>query len=317
MNRRQYLVAASAVVPLAGCTSDNEDPSSDGNTSTSDQTELLESAQEELVNALDAFEAELDDIDEVDSRISFQDETIQAHLDQAESYLDDAEEEGADQEDWIEAMRGVVSLMRSFIDAFGSFADGLDEFQTGATYLENERYSDAELSFVEANDLINQSSDELVVAQENLDEIDFSEFSDSSEIDRIEMETQLEEFSALNTDLEYMTRTYRDLARGFGEFLPAAESFDNEQYGDAEDEFRSARDHFSSAASTIKEGEESATDDFIDDFIGLTCYAEALRDAADNYVSASEAASNSDWDTAESRAEDANAALERCDYQAT
>ncbi|WP_200530763.1 hypothetical protein [Halorubrum sp. LN27] len=199
MNRRQYLVAASAVVPLAGCTSDNEDPSSDGNTSTSDQTELLESAQEELVNALDAFEAELDDIDEVDSRISFQDETIQAHLDQAESYLDDAEEEGADQEDWIEAMRGVVSLMRSFIDAFGSFADGLDEFQTGATYLENERYSDAELSFVEANDLINQSSDELVVAQENLDEIDFSEFSDSSEIDRIEMETQLEEFSALNT----------------------------------------------------------------------------------------------------------------------
>lgn len=317
MNRRQYLVAVSATVPLAGCSSDNGDSTPGGGSSSLDETELLESAHEELENALDAFEAELDNIDEVDSRISFRDETIQAHLDQAESYLDDAEEGDVEQEGWIEAMRGVISLLRSFVTAFKNFADGLDEFQTGATYLENERYSDAESAFVEANDLIKQSEDELVVAQENLDGIDFSEFSDTSKIDRIEIEIQLEEFSVLNTDFEYLTRTYRDLARGFGEFLPAAESYDSEQYDDAENKFRSARNHFSSAASTIREGEESATDELIDDFIGLTCLTEALRDAADYYASASQAASNSDWDTANSHAEDANAALERCDYQAT
>jgi chromosome segregation ATPase len=317
MNRRQYLIAVSAAVPLAGCASDNESATTDGDSTGQDETELLESAHEELENALNAFEAELDDINEVDSRISFEDEVIQAHLDQAESYLNDAEEGGAEQEGWIEAMRGVISLMRSFVDAFENLADGLDEFQTGATYFQNERYSDAESSFVEANKLINQSQDELVVAEEYFDGIDFGEFSDSSEIDRIEMENRFEDFSALNTDFEYLTRTYRDLARGFREFLPAGESFDSEQYNDAEEGFRSARNHFSSAASTIREGEESATDEFIDDFIGLTCLTEALRDAADNYASASEAASNSDWDTANSHAEDANDALERCDYQAT
>jgi len=316
MNRRQYLIAVSATVPLAGCTSDTGDSTSGDDSSSSDETELLESAHQELEKALDEFETELDDIDEVDSRISFQDDTIQAHLDQAEEDLDDAEEAGAEQEDWIEAMRGTISLMRSIVDGFENFADGIDEFLTGATYLQNERYSDAESAFVEANDLINQSQDELVVAEENLNGIDFSEFSDSSEIDRLEMETVLEEFSALNTDLEYLTRTYRDLARGFSDFLPAAESFDSEQYRDAEDGFQSARNHFSSAASTIRDGEESATDEFIDEFIGLTCLTEALRDAADDYASASEAASNYNWDTAESRAEDANAALERCDYQA-
>lgn len=316
MNRRQYLAAVSAGAALAGCTSDGEDTSSSDSTSSSDQTDLLESAQKELENALDAFEAELDDMDEADNRISFQDEIIQAHLNQADSYLDDAEGQAVEQEDWIEAMKGTISFMRSITDAFRGFADSLDEFLTGATYLQNERYSDAESVFVEANDLINQSQDELVVAEENLDRIEFSEFPDSNEIDRLELETVLEEFSALNTDLEYMTRTYRDLARGFGEFMPAGELFDSERYENAVGGFQSARNHFSSAASTVRGGEESATDEFIDDFIGLTCLTEALRDAADNYASASEAASNSNWDTAESYAEDANAAFERCDYQA-
>lgn len=317
MNRRQYLAATVAVVPITGCTSDDGDSGSIGDSSSSENVKLLESAQDELETAIDTFESELDSIDGTDSRISFQGETIQAHLDQAESYLDDAEEETVEQNDWIEAMRDVISFMRSFIMAFESFSDGFDELQTGATYLQNERFIDAESTFIEANDYINQSDDELVLAREYLSEINFNEFSDTSEVDRIEIETYLEEFIALNTDLEYLTRTYRDLARGLADFMQAAESFDNEQYNDAQDEFGNARNHFSSAASTIREGEESATDVYIDTFIGLTCYTEAARDAADSFLSASSAASYSNWATAESHTKDASTALDRCDYQAT
>lgn len=315
MKRRQYLIAASAVVPLAGCASDSGDSNPSEDTSSPQEAELIESALEELESAVDAFESELDSVDDVSGRISFDDDIVQAHLDQAESDLDEAEEGDVEQGDLIDATRGMISFLRSVVRSFEYTTDAIDEFQTGATYLQNERYNDAESSFVEATDLINQSQDEFAVAEENLSEIDFDEFSESSEIDRLEMETALEDLGALNTDLEYMGRTYRDLARGFSDFIPAADSFDNEQYDDAEEGFRNARNHFSSAASTIKEGEESATDDLIDDFIGLTCYAEALRDGADYYTSASEAASNGNWDTAESYAEDAQAALERCDYE--
>lgn len=315
MKRRQYIIAASAVVPLAGCASDSSNSNPSEDTSGPQEAELIESALEELESALDAFESELDSVNDVSGRISFDDDIVQAHLDQAESDLDEAEKGDVEQGDLIDATRGMISLLRSIVRSFEYTTDAIDEFQTGATYLQNERYNDAESSFVEATDLINQSQDEFAVAEENLSEIDFDEFSESGEIDRLEMETALEDLDTLNTDLEYMGRTYRDLARGFSDFIPAADSFDSEQYDDAEEGFRNARNHFSSAASTIKEGEESATDDLIDDFIGLTCYAEALRDAADYYTSASEAASNGNWDTAESYAEDANAALERCDYE--
>lgn len=315
MRRRRYLAAVLATVPLAGCSSDSSRTDSPGGSSGPDQEELVQSAINELENALNAFDTELNEIDGIGGRISFQQETIQAYLDEADSYLDEAEAGSGDLGDQIEALGNTIDFMRSFVSSFQLFADGGNALQTGATYIDNGRYSDAKSTFEDAIDNFEQADNELVVAREVFKETDFTVFPDTNEIEKIELEQELESFTSLNNTLTYMSRAFRDVARGFTEFIPAAESFDDEQYSDATGEFQKAKNHFLSADSVIREAEESASDEVIDDVIGLACYTESLRDAAASYESASQEASESDWDDAESHASDAEAALERCDYQ--
>jgi hypothetical protein len=323
MKRRQYLVATCGAVVGAGCSgSSDTTPTPDEQAGTptisgpEEAQQHIESAHESFVSAVDTFEEEIEKFDSVEDRISFRPDVIDAHLDEAESELDEAETTAnSEQEEWIDEARQLVSWMRSIVDVYDYFGDGFDEFQTGLTYWDNDRMDDAADSFAETTDYLEEADSELSSAQTRFSDIDWDVFEDSDDIDRLELELMMEDLSAIVTDFIYFSDTYHYLALGFDHFLTAAEAFDNERWADAADRFSEAYEDFATAHSTISRGEEEASDEFIDDFIGLTCLTKAFRDSADHYQEAAEAAEANDWDRANEEADQAEQALERCDYE--
>lgn len=321
MKRRQYLAAVTAGVTSAGCLDDSDsttDPSTEEQQGNPEITEeKLIAAYREIDSAFEELDAEVDDFDNSDQRISFEASVIEAHLSEATSNLDEAEESSSsDYQQEIDTLRDVVDWVRTFTSAIENFANALDESQTAFTYWENERFQDSADSFGESNDYVSEAGDNLTSAEAKAEGIDWEVFEDYNEIEQLELELAIEELQAINTDWDYFTRTYQEMALGFDDFFTAATEFDNEQYSSAKDGFEQARSHFSSAVSISLNGEESASDVMVDEFIGLTCLTESMRDAADHFVSASEAADNGQWNQAEEDINNAETAIDRCDYEA-
>lgn len=320
MKRRQYITAISGSLALvAGCSGESDTPA-DTPTATTDKVneqELLNSAYDEIKEAYDVLQSELENFDDVDGRISFQRDVIDAHLDEARNYLENAKE-GNDQEytRQIEVLENTVDWMDVYTGSFENFANAIDEFQTGLTYWENERYQDAANSFSTSSELLGDAEEDLILAQNEFEDIDWDVFEDSDNITRLELKLAMEDLSNYVTDFDYFARTYHYIALGIDYFIPAADAFDNDQYEKAAEGFKNARDEFTTSNSIIREGEGSASDEFIDDFIGLSCLTESFRDAADHFKTASEAAQENNWGRAEEEVNKAQTALDRCDYEA-
>lgn len=326
MERRRFLVASAGIVGLSGCTDDQgfSDETPAQSTDTPDQgpdpqqaQQRLEAASTEFQDGWDEFDEEIESFDSIDTRVSFRSEVIEEHFNQVEDELDQAEPlANAEQQTIIEAFRNLLEWSRPTVSTFDIFADAVDSSLTAQTYFDNERYEDSANAFSESAGLLDDANEELTVAENRYEDIDFDAFDDYDEIAGLELEFAMEQMGSLITGFDYYARGMQHVALGMGSFQSAAEEFDNENFAEASDGFAEARNEFATGNNIITEGEESAPDEMIDHFIGLSCYTGAVRDAADHFKSASDAAQNGNWEQANGDVDNAETAIERCDFQA-
>lgn len=321
MKRRQFLVACSASTLTAGCLAgDDADEGTTPTGTSGDSGDVstaahVDEARDEFEAAWVTFEEESEKFDDVDNRVSFRTDVIDEHLDRSEAALDRAEESAsAEQQTEIDALRDVLDWSRSIVSAFDNVGNAVDEYATATSYLDNERFEDAAERFSAAVDYLDDAESNVTQARASYENMDETTFEDYDEVDALELELLIDDLEALVVDFRYLSRALERFALGYHSFEAGTEAFDDERYRDAADRFGDARGEFTTAHSITTEGEADASDDFIDDFIGFSCLTDALADAAGNFESASEAAQRGNRSRVESEFEDAEAALDRCEY---
>jgi hypothetical protein len=325
MQRRTFLTATTSVTAtgfLSGCTGGDGNESGSGGTPTksgeaktashlNSAGEALQSAGEEL-----ATESEnLSESDIEDGGVDIQPSTVNSYLDEASSELDAAEETATDNLlAQIEAARTYVSFARKLVEFLDVFAEGYSRTATGFTYFDSGRYSDAVEEFDEGQTKFEESNDLLTVTQDRSENLDTETLDSIDEIEIDSMKTDLSTLSDLMPVMRALTIGFRHMSEGMIDYEPATENLDNEEYTKAHENFNKAFDHFTAAETHFEDHEESAPESVKSDIIELTCYAGAIKDGCRHLAAAAEAQANGNYDRAESKADEASNAFDRCSF---
>ncbi|SIR58547.1 hypothetical protein [Natronorubrum thiooxidans] len=349
MYRRRALSAVGgsvATLSLAGCLGDDDDGSSQG-TNTEEETEneeetdtdtddgnaeteseeettgqtvdesaeLIATADETLDEAVDEFEAALDDTDDPLGERSNAIETrpIEARIDDAETNLA-AARDGAtdDQLETIAALEDVVEFLRDFVAVFSAFGDAMDEFEVWEQYLDQERWEDAVRVAERAESYNDDAMDSMTVARSTFDDIETDALKDVDEIDRVELEVTLEELEDMLTVLDVFFTGGRQFAEAMIPFDDAITALEAERFQTAASEFSAADAAFTKAYHTFTDAEDDAPAEFRSDLIDMSCELDALSDAAAYYALGASEYADGNYSRGDEYFADGEAAAERC-----
>jgi len=329
MDRRRYLrgVLAVATVPVAGCSGDGGDtptPTETATTTAGTPTETatpgvadyIETAETELGRASDEMNQESEGFDEVEGNAGFETEPILSHLDEADAALEAVEGNATDeQQEKIDALAATSEWLRTTTGVLDDFTTMMGHVETGLGHFDNNRFEDAIAALQDGQTAREDVSDQLVIANDELESIDADQLGDVDEFDLESVRNSFEELNSVVDTMEYFISAFIDMVRGFQDFFPAATAYDEGEYADSIDGFADARDHFVTARSTFEEGESAATTDLESTIRELTCLAGAMRDGAEHYRTAAEAAEMGNTDEADQAVERAQNAMDRCENE--
>jgi hypothetical protein len=336
MKRRQYVrgVLCAAAVTVAGCSGDDgptptatDVPATDTDTQVDTPTatdtptetptetpEPIETARTQLGLAANELDREGDAFSRPGDGVDFEAETVTGHLDGADAALEIAGRNATgDRAETVDALRETSAWLRATATALEEFAGMMSVVQEGIDHFEGNRFEEAITALQDAQDARESASEQVDVAEERLNGIDVERVEGIDEIDFPELQESFETLDRTVAAMEFFLAGYIDLTRGFREFLPAATDYDEGGYADAIDGFETARGHFENARPTFEEGETVAPPEFESSMADLTCLAGAMRDGADHYAAAAEAADAGNDEEASQRVADAEAALDRCE----
>ena len=326
MHRRQVLAIAGgsiAMFSLSGCLNDdstddseNGTDDSENGTSEDDSDALIESADEALDEASDEFGAALDEADDplADRSHAIETDPIEARIDGAEDDLT-AARDGAtdDQLETIEALEGVAEFLRDFVAVFSALGEAMDELEAWEQYVDQGRWDDAIAVAERAESYSDDALDSMTVARATFDDIDTAALEDVDEIDRVELENDLEEIEEILDVLDVFFTGSRQMTEAMIPFEEALEAFEQERFSAAASSFSSSADRFDVAYHTFSEAEDDAPSEFRSDLIDLSCEMDALGDAADYYSTGADLYAAGDYSTGDEYFEDGEAAAERCE----
>jgi tetratricopeptide (TPR) repeat protein len=277
---------------------------------------FIETAQTELGRASEKMDQASEGFDEVEGSADFETGPILSHLDEADAALEAAEGNATDeQRETIDALAATSEWLRTTTEALDDFATMMTHVETGLDHFDNNRFEDAIAALQDGQTAREDVSDQLVIANDRLESIDTDRLSDVDEFDFGSVRSSFEELDNAVDTMEYFISGFVDMVRGFRDFFPAATAYDEGEYADATGGFVDARDHFVTARSTFEEGEAVAETDIESSIMELTCLAGAMRDGADQYRTAAEAAEMGNTDEAEQAVERAENAIDRCDTE--
>lgn len=319
MNRRRVLAAVggTAALSLSGCLSGSGTGSGSGDSSTGDDpVELIRSADETLGEAADEFADAIDDADDPMNDGSYAIETapIEARIDDAERDLE-AARDGAtdDQLETIRALEDTADFFRDFVDAISTVGDALEEFQVWEQYLDQERWEEAIDAAARAKAYNDDATDSVTVARSTFDDIDTAALGDVDEIDRVELETNLERFDEALAVLDVFFTGGEQMAKAMIPLEAGVDALEREDFETASAEFSSASSEFYAAYTTFNDAEDDAPADVRADLIDLSCLMSAFSDAADYYSRGADAYANGNYAQGDEYFDEGEAAETRCE----
>lgn len=322
MKRREYLVGGSLIATsllIAGCT-DQSNANADGPEETESEgtpvEEHLDVATDAMENAVDAIEVEAEKFTSSsfeEGGVDVQTETITEYLDTAESRFDKAKSDATDdQAERIETAISFIAVLRDMTEFLDTFAEGYTQASSGFTYIESERYADAEEQLVTSEETLSTAEEGLTVMQGSLSEIDKSEIDGFDAISLTEFENDVENMAEMMPALVALVEGMKYFSRGSIDLQEANAAYDSEQYSTAETEYRDASNDYGTAHSVFKEQEDEAPSAMKSSFIELTCQASALQDGCRHLANGTEAIRNGNQARAEEEFTEAEEALDRC-----
>ena len=333
MHRREFVklgLASAVTTSVAGCTGQDPESENDGtrapdtdqsNQDTPDSTvynDHIEKADEAMTNAGDELQAESDKFSSAEfesGSVDVRTATIYDYLSTAEEHLKSAEPHATQsQKEYIELAGNWITLARDATEFLDIFAEGYSQANSGFTYIQSERYSDAVNQLETAETTLTDANDQLTLSKNSLSNIDRSKMEDLDAVSYTKVEDGINQLEELMPVIIELTSGMKDLSKGLVDYMDGSEAFDAENYSEAERKFRDAAEDFTVSHSTFKEQEDTAPDNMKTTFIELTCYSGALRDASDHLANAVEAIQNGNRTRANEEARKAEEATNRCDF---
>ncbi|WP_317176051.1 hypothetical protein [Halomontanus rarus] len=314
MNRRVFLSSAGAIV-LAGCPADGDQEGSDNGTDEAkgieENDEVLNETYEHLETAGEELETQAELSFETDPNDSLSISGIETGIENAEAALADFDEDSASDEQlarFKNSERAIVYL-KDAVAVLVELENGINALDTAVSYENNERFADAadqmEVAtdhFVETESLVDDvatSWDELNAEQFGANNVDLATGAD--DIDHLkEICNAYARFSEAGIEFYLGVKAY----------FEGTDLFGQERFSAASSAFSDASDNLGTANQRYKNAETNVPQSFQNDFIEMTCLTDALHESSVLFAEASDAAENRDWETAETRAEEAEAALD-------
>lgn len=292
-------VAGAIGASIAGCLGD------DGEEEYEDAIELLEENQE----TLDSF-AEQDDVPD-----SFDEGQVIRRVERAEEFLDEAEEAGDDElADYVANARAVADYQRNAATYNALWVDLSACFSSVGVLLQSERWTDAATELDDCTETIDELRRTLDDADAARNEIDPDLLDDDGQLVLEDIDATLQrEENALDA-IEAFADGIDPLLSGLPTMFEGLTAYENEQWQSAETDFSSARDEFTASESTLAQLEDDPDlpPEMQADVIELRCIADSFSRAADHFASSAAAADRGDWEEAQRRSEEGEAALDEC-----
>ncbi|WP_436344490.1 hypothetical protein [Natronorubrum sp. FCH18a] len=311
MNRRKVLltsgVALSAV--LAGCTSSSDDGTNGSGGSESDD-EALEDAADHIVEASNRLEEETTISFETDPGDPLNTSAIEQGIENAEESLDDFNEDEAsnDQLTQYENIEAAIEYTTDALEVLTELEEAFDAFDTAVSYENNERYDDAADQLEIALDHFTKADDLVDDAAESWSSVEVE--NTEGKLDIADGEDDLDELDDICDAYARLTEAAIDFDRGLEAFKEGTESIEQGRYSAAASAYGDATIHFEDARDLYQDAETEVPSSYREVFIDMTCVSEAIVEASELFVEASEAADRGDYQTADTRANEAQEAMD-------
>ncbi|WP_200532198.1 hypothetical protein [Halorubrum sp. LN27] len=329
MERRRYVAGAGTILTLgiAGCTGggseengesensggESDDSSDSDATANPEATEALESAGEDLDEALDLILDEIDNAwaySSTDASISTG--GVETALESANASIEEANEAATTdtQREWVSELELVAEFVDQFLDIIVIVGEGINQISTSISYENNSRYEDAADSLSDAGATFEEANSQI----DGLNET-FAELGDGTDtgVDYAEAEDAIDELDELISGYLLAMEAGIPFDRGLADYNTAYEAFQAEDYGTAANIFGDALEHLEEAESMYRTGEEEVTQSLRDTFITQTCYTGKYVEITELMMEASEEADAGNFGEARNLADEANAvSVETC-----
>lgn len=297
---------------LEGGDADSDAATEEGETPSSEATNALENAGEQLNEAIDIM------IEETDTAWAYYSTDASISTGGIEVALENANTsiEEADAAATTDAQRGRVEefeILTEFIgqllDTAISLGEGLNQVSTALSYKKNNRYEDAaeyytnaKASFEAANKRLDQAKTTFGKIGEDMDtNIDYARSEDAqSELDELVSGYVL----STEADIPY--------AKGLADYTTGYDRFEEEDVR-SEWAFEDAIEHFKRAESLYRESERKVAQSFRDTFITQTCRTGKRIEMSELMLEASKSLNAEEYAEARRKEEQKNAiSVEEC-----
>lgn len=286
-----------------------------------------EEADERITAAEDHLAENADELDETGASFSNDDEempdefdpsSVTSRVEKANVKLDEAEEYATDeQQSYVETLRKVGEYQTAVAKAYEDLVALNHKIDTVNTYLQSERYDEALDKIDESRSLLSDVREHVDEADGVLDDVDPDSLDESGQITYEDIEADLSKARNRLDLVEGLLDGMEPMIEGMQDLMPALEAYGNGRYGVAADKLAEASDHFRDADEAFRELESTDTTltSIESDLAELTCYTGALADGAELFEESARAADRGDDELAREKANEAQEALDACNFE--
>jgi hypothetical protein len=293
------------------------DDDTDTETTTAEPTatpeESIDAAATALNEAYDGIDRQSDALGEDGE--SFDESGTRRSISTANDHLDAAESTDLsdEQQTVVEEMRDVAAFFTVLTDTLVQLDSGFNETDVAQSYVDNDRFEDGLDSLDDARAAFRDASDDLSDAESAFGELESGSFERIDGTSYAEVEDSLQTTRQLVDTMDPFLTGYREFVRGAQSFEEGSAALDAEQFSVAAGEFDTAVARFDDAESAFRDAEEEAPSEMRSEIIDLTCFAGALRDAAEHFAAGSRAYDDGDSQTANEEFQAGQEDLNRCE----
>lgn len=278
MNRRQLLVAGSAVgsVAVAGCNG------LVGGGESEAALDAVQAASEDLLDANDALNEELESFGSVETPVEFDPSDVEESLASARENLDTAEAEARADEtlEEIEALRSLADYVEAKTTVGERLATGHDAGIAGFDSYGAEEYEAAVDGFEDATSAVDDAESAISDARSAIETLDVDAMT-HIDADKAEMRGAVTLLGEFATGYGFIYGGVAQFTRGVDSFGSAGAEQDEEEYGSAATTYGESRSYFEEVPAVIEGYQDASLPEQVAPLLeGLDVLAAGMADLA-------------------------------------
>lgn len=305
-NRRSFLITVSSLSfgSVAGCL----------------ESENGEGAEQSYEDALVHLDQNAETLDEFagkdDIPDEFNDGEIHRRADSAEEHLAEAEDAAADdQQDHIQNAQAISQYHRSAADYNALLVEFNNCFDTVDAYTEADRFEAANDELATCRETYEDVKEQHDTVESTHSEIDPDLADEEAQLEHEKISANLQIDGEELETMDAFLRGLQQFMEGSVTIFQAFESYTEENFDDAERQFRAAEEEFDESETTfaLLEADPDTPQQIKPDVIELHCSADAFHEASEHYADSVTEASNKNWNQADQYAKEGETALDKCE----